>query len=227
MSKIEMPLSGGRTTVGVVRVGDTVRRPRCERAQFVHQLLLELAAGGFDGVPRFLGIDAQGRDVLSFLPGDVPAELGVFSPTQLGAAARLLRALHDATRASALRGNTDIVCHGDPSPCNTVFQDGLPYAWIDFDGACPGHPSEDLGYAAWLWLDIGNDECDPRTQGIRLAAFFSDYGAEPDIDPVVAVLAAQGRRRIRIDGPPGNRAWAAHCQVWTLRNRQALEMSLK
>jgi Ser/Thr protein kinase RdoA (MazF antagonist) len=56
----------------------------------------------------------------------------------LDAAARVLRALHDAIQVSDLRGSSEVVCHGDVSPCNAVFRDGLPYAWIDFDAASPG-----------------------------------------------------------------------------------------
>lgn len=57
----EVPLAGGRTTEGVVRVGDTVRRPTKARAPFVHELLRHLEARGFSGAPRFLecyGLDA-------------------------------------------------------------------------------------------------------------------------------------------------------------------------
>ena len=41
-----MPLSGGRTTVGVVRVGDTVRRPAPANAAFLLDLFDLLAAQG-------------------------------------------------------------------------------------------------------------------------------------------------------------------------------------
>jgi hypothetical protein len=36
----EIPLSGGRLTPGIVRVGNTVRRPAKGNAAFVHDLLL-------------------------------------------------------------------------------------------------------------------------------------------------------------------------------------------
>ena len=81
------------------------------------------------------------------------------------------------TPALGLRGATEVICHGDPCPCNAVFHDGLPYAWIDFDGAYPGPRSDDLGYAAWLWLDIGNDDWAPDVQQQRLAQIFADNGA--------------------------------------------------
>jgi Ser/Thr protein kinase RdoA (MazF antagonist) len=214
----EIPLTGGRTTVGVVRIGETVRRPQSAQSPFVHRLLKNLEASGFTGAPRFVGVDDREREILSFLPGDVPSNLGVFNDNQLDAAARLLRTLHDATQDSDLRGSSEVVCHGDASPCNAVFKDGLPYAWIDFDAASPGKRSEDFGYAAWLWLDIGDDEWTPEVQSRRLARFFAEYGAAPTIVPVQAVLDAQARLCNR-DG--GHKAWAERCRAWTERNLSA------
>ena len=210
---------GGRTISGVVRVGETVRRPQSAQSTFVHRLLQYLAASGFTGAPRFIGVDDRGREILSFLPGDVPSDLGMFTGAQLDAAARLLRALHNATQHSELRGGSEVVCHGDASPCNAVFKDGLPYAWIDFDAASPGTRSEDLGYAAWLWLDIGEDEWRPEVQARRLARFFAEYGAAHTVLPVQAVLDAQTRLSNR-DGP--HKAWAERCRIWTERNRLIL-----
>ena len=85
----EIPLTGGRTTTGVVRVGNTIRRPIDGRGPLAHNLLHHLERRGFNGAPRFLGIDDAGREILSFIPGFVPPELGYFTDTQLVAAARL------------------------------------------------------------------------------------------------------------------------------------------
>ena len=49
------------------------------------------------------------------------------------------------------------VCHNDLSPCNFVFRDEHPIAVIDWDAAAFGHPLDDLAYAVWMWLDIGNE----------------------------------------------------------------------
>ena len=38
----------------------------------VHALLRHLKTTSFDGAPRVLGIDAQGREVLTYVPGHVP-----------------------------------------------------------------------------------------------------------------------------------------------------------
>ena len=65
----EIPLLGGRLTSGIVQVGDTVRRPPKGNAAFVHDLLLFLEDQGFPFAPRLLGIDEQGREILSLWMG--------------------------------------------------------------------------------------------------------------------------------------------------------------
>ena len=62
-------MRGGRITNGVVRVGDEVRRPVGRHSGFVHRVLGALERAGFDGAPRFLGMDERGRERLSYLPG--------------------------------------------------------------------------------------------------------------------------------------------------------------
>ena len=71
MAGTETPLGGGNMNSGVVRVGDTVRRPAGPWTPAVHALLAHLHAAGFDGAPRPLGIDEQGREVLTFISGPV------------------------------------------------------------------------------------------------------------------------------------------------------------
>ena len=145
----EVPLSGGRITSGVVRVGDTVRRPVTASSAFVAELLGDLRRQGFTGAPRHLGFDSVGREILSYLHGWVPARFQRWTDPQVAAAGSLLRAFHDATRASRLAGRHPVVCHHDPGPNNTVFAKDVPVAFIDFDTAAPGDPLEDIGYMAW------------------------------------------------------------------------------
>ncbi|HJX46581.1 MAG TPA: hypothetical protein VJ375_01955, partial [Gaiellaceae bacterium] len=100
---IEMPLTGGDVTEGIVRVGNTVRRPRGPWASSVAAYLRHLELVGFDGAPRFLGIDEHGRDILDFVEGAVPSQ-PVVEPWAAGlpvltGVARLLRRLHEASAA--------------------------------------------------------------------------------------------------------------------------------
>jgi Ser/Thr protein kinase RdoA (MazF antagonist) len=228
MSDPEIPLQSGRTTPSVVRVGQTVRRPPRLTAEFVHVLLEHLAALGFDGAPRFLGTDDKGRDILSYIEGEVPAELGWHNDEVLVAAAQLIRKFHDATvgllghQAGAPR-RLEVVCHNDLSPCNCVFRAGIPIALIDFDTAAPGTRLMDLGYAAWLWLDLGDSDIDiaPEEQRRRLQLFIAAYGDEISVSSIKEaivyrqeLLAAEGEYSART----AMAQWARHCRNWTLAN---------
>jgi hypothetical protein len=66
MTRNEIPLEGGNASGGVVRTGDTVRRPAGPWTPAVHALLGHLRAAGFPGAPRPLGLDEHGREVLTF-----------------------------------------------------------------------------------------------------------------------------------------------------------------
>jgi hypothetical protein len=207
----EQPLAGGRVTAGVVRVGDTVRRPQGAHSPFVHELLGHLEEAGFDAAPRLLGVDEQAREVLSFIPGDVPPDLALFADDELCAAFRLLRRFHDATAGSALAGSAEVVCHGDVSPCNTVFRDGLPVGLIDFDAAAPGRRVDDVAYGLFLWLDLGNEDVPLADQRRRLELAASAYGMAVE-RALVCEIARQVEctaQRLRAQGRTSAAWWKA------------------
>lgn len=191
----EVSLTGGRLTQGVVRVGDTVRRPMAAHSPFVYRLLRHLEVVGFDGAPRVLEVDAQGREVLSFLEGWVPPNLDHFSDDTLVAAARLLRRLHDATARSELVGEHEVVYHNDPSPCNYVVVNGTPVAFIDFDHAAPGERLRDVAYAGWLWTLSADDGPPVLEQARRLRLMAESYGLGETSTLFDAVLDRQEENR--------------------------------
>jgi hypothetical protein len=173
----EIPLPAGRMTKGIVRRGDTVRRPTKASSPFVAKLLAHLESRGCAWAPRYLGEDERGRDVLSYFPGSTPAKWVHFPDTQLARAACILRQLHDLTRGSALAAGS-VVCHNDPGPNNFVFLDDAPVALIDFDMAAPGEPLEDLGYMAWSWCISSNPLRGPvATQAQQVRTLADAYGA--------------------------------------------------
>ena len=172
----ETPLGGGRETPGVVRVGDTVRRPSGPNAPFVHALLRHLEAVGFSGAPRILGVDDRGREILTYLPGAVILDGPPLSDAQLVDAAGLVRRLHEATAGTVLAGGAEVVRHMDLGPHNTVFDQARPIALIDWGDAAPGARLDDLADAVWCYGSIGPDGGPIAEQARRIAVFCQAYG---------------------------------------------------
>ncbi len=195
-------LAGG-TMATVARRGDLVRRSTGSWTPAVHALLTHLEAVGFDRAPRVRGVDQDGRELLTYLPGDVPRP-GRWRGDDdgLAAAGRLLRRYHDATATFAFDTVTgwdpffrqptstapEVVCHNDFAFYNCVFVDGRPWGMIDFDAAAPGSRLWDLGGTALGFIPVGEGAAADLAQQLRLLCGAYD-GPEP-----AAVLGAMERR---------------------------------
>ena len=198
MSESATPLNGGRMTPGVVKVDDAVLRPAGPASAFVARLLALYEQRGFVGAPRYLG-QRDGFDSFSFIPGSVPTRFQTWTDQQIAAAAALLRAMHDASRGSALAGRHRVVCHHDPGPNNTVFRGSEPVAFIDFDTAAPGSPLEDLGYMAWTWC-ISSKASAPTVefQAAQVRVLVDAYGlADGERCAVVDAILERQARNVR------------------------------
>jgi aminoglycoside phosphotransferase (APT) family kinase protein len=200
----EEALTGGNSN-SVVRVGDTVRRPAGPWTPSVHRFLTTLRDAGIVEVPEPLGLDEHGREVLSFLPGEVgnyPMPAWMWSPAIVQEVGALLRRVHDASVPIAhLAGHwqlpthhpVEVVCLNDVAPYNMVFQAGHLTGLIDFDTASPGPRIWDLAYLAYRLVPLGeyaddhSPAADARTQ--RLAALIGAYGYPFEPDAVVRVAA--------------------------------------
>lgn len=214
----EILLTGGRVTQGVVRVGNRVHRPQCANAEFIHTVLGHLADKQIPFAPHFHGIDQSGREILTYMEGIVPGDLGKYTQQQCATAAEIIRALHDALRDFPGCPDGMTVCHRDLSPCNFTFINGHPTAVIDWDAAAFGEPLDDLAYAAWMWLDVGNDENDPSEVLSGLSAMQNAYGA-----PSRAELCVRMRRQMARVGASifsteeqtlATRRWTENCRDW-------------
>ena len=237
MSEAEEPLLGGNASTGVVRAGDTVRRPAGPHTPAVHELLSYLHAAGFAGAPRPLGIDDRGREVLSFIPGTVPwpDRFDLLEPRQrLVKTAALIRGFHDAVAGFVppagarwqvlipAEGSCDIIAHHDLAPWNLVI--GRRWAFIDWDLAAPGTRLWDLAYAAHGFVPLS---ANPRWQrpdaGSRLRVFADAYGLdEAQRRELVPMLARRSRamyhflaERAAAGVQPWAGLWeAGHGQAW-------------
>jgi Ser/Thr protein kinase RdoA (MazF antagonist) len=164
--EIEQPFEDGNITA-VVRVGDTVRRATGPWTPAIHALLRHLETRGFDAAPRALGRDQDGREMLSYLPGQTaPASLqGIESDAVLAAVARLTRRYHDAVADFVAPSNAawqftvgaprtgDVICHNDIAPWNVVFDGAHPRGLIDWDFAAPAPRAWDIAYPLWVTTD--------------------------------------------------------------------------
>lgn len=178
----EVVLEGGNVG-GAVRVGDTVRRPTGPWTPAVHELLDHLAAAGLDAIPRVLGVDDQGREVLTYLPGRVvPIGVEDLSDAQLAAAARWLRRCHAAVADFPREARRwrfveralepgEIVCHHDSAMYNMSFDGDRLAGVFDWDTAGPGIPLDDLAMLAWNspLLRLGEDPA-AAAHGVRVIA---------------------------------------------------------
>ncbi|MGZ0148444.1 phosphotransferase [Kribbella sp. WER1] len=191
----ETLLLGGTANRGfVVRIGDTVRRPLRASSTATHALLEHLERVGFEGAPRLLGIDEQGREVLSYLPGETvqpPYPAWSMTDAALDSVAVLLREYHQAvadfrpaglTWAEPVPADyvTGLISHNDPNLDNVVFRDGAATALIDFDLAAPGSALWDVATAVRLWAPLRPEaDIDDVRRGRSLQRFrrFADaYG---------------------------------------------------
>ena len=192
----EVLLAGGTTNAGrVTRVGQTVRRPTRPTSDATIALLDHLEHVGFDGAPRYLGVDEQKRETLSYIRGAAPIAPHpewAFTDNALVSVGELLRRYHDAVSSFDPSGFTwphplpprfrhGLVSHNDPNLDNVIFEGGSAVALIDFDLASPGSAAWDLACAARLWVPLRDEQDLPAEIGdrtfTRLALLADAYGA--------------------------------------------------
>ena len=195
----EEVLHGGVANAGaVVRVGDHVLRPSNPHSVSIHRYLGELRRVGFAGASEPLGIDADGRERLRFIPGDVaipPYPMWVQADSALASVARLIRELHDASVGldhgeatwsdeMADPSGGDVMCHNDVCLENVVFRDGEAVALLDFDFAAPGRREFDLAAFARMCVPIDDDTNSARLgwravdRPTRLRLVCDEYGLD-------------------------------------------------
>ncbi|MFD1720219.1 phosphotransferase [Amnibacterium endophyticum] len=204
-------LSDSLRVVG--RIGSTVVRRTGWWSPAVHDLLAHLERTGFAESVRFLGLDADGNEVLTWIEG-VSGERAwaqVVPEAGLAEYARLIRRYHDAvqdymppadrewmTEAHGLRVG-EIITHGDVGPWNTVWRDGRAVGLLDWDQAGPRPALHDIGYALEYAAPFRDDAfCldhlahpAPPDRGRRMRLFAAAYGLDSVDGLVDAVIAQQ------------------------------------
>jgi hypothetical protein len=216
---------GGISTPGVVRVGDTVRRPLKPDADLVHALLQHFERSGFDGAPRYLGIDSKGRAILSFIDGFVPPNNGyTLDEEAVTAGARLLRTVHDLTESTRFADGSEVACHPNLSQPNFVFRDMSPIAIIDWDGTRPGPRRANLAEFLWAFVHPAvYGDSDPAAAMLRVAADAYGWSGESLVDDMLVTV-----RDFQdvVAGDPGAEQWGARELAYMERNADAFRAVL-
>lgn len=166
LNEQEERLSGGNVST-VYKKGNYVYRTQKDGSSNIHRLLRHLEAKGISEVPRFVGIDEQGREILTYLNGetaDYPLKSYMWSDEAIQDAARLMRRLHDASSDFEWSAewvpidNTpqplEVICHNDFAVYNTIFYEGKVSGIIDFDLAAPGPRAWDIVYALYTFVPL-------------------------------------------------------------------------
>jgi hypothetical protein len=235
----EQPLTGGNVTSGVVRVGNTVRRPSGPWSSSVHALLCHLAGVGYAGAPRSLGFDEQGRHVVEWVEGDCrhpylgPDDEGL----ALGAVGRIIREFHDAARgfvppADAVWNvviepdKANFICHHDLAGWN--FVDGVRRGvFIDWDTAAPGSALWDLAWAVHGFVQLDGSVSVALVMR-RLSHLANGYAlTEDERRNLVALLPTRARSMVELlrrghetGTQPWRRLWLeGHGETWQIIER--------
>lgn len=199
----------------VVQIGQTVRRSAGPWTPTIHALLAWIRVQGVNQIPIPLGIDAEGREIMSYLPGHTgEGENGawVWDEAVLSQAGVLLRAIHDASTNFPRSGMTwrlpahypdEVICLNDVAPYNMIGGFDVTgraqlTGFIDVDMASPGPRIHDLAYLAYRLCPFIEDEqttvnsldLDPLK---RLKKLVTAYGTDTGITTSTLLAAIPAR----------------------------------
>jgi hypothetical protein len=215
----KVKLTGGNVS-NVYRIGNTVHRDLKPTSHKIHALLKHLESKGFNEAPQFLGVDTDGREILTYIEGEAgnyPVKDYMWSNNALKAIAEMLRRYHDSISDFPLDktwqaidntpSNHEVLCHNDFAIYNIIFKDKKPIAVIDFDNAGPGPRLWDIAYTLYTCIPLSRynlsntleatvlydsvQDADRMKQRVEL--FFEAYGEPIDENYLEMVV-------LRLDG---------------------------
>jgi Ser/Thr protein kinase RdoA (MazF antagonist) len=212
----EQSMPGGRTSRAVL-IGGVVHKPASASTPAVHALLRHLEAAGFDGAPRVLGFDDEGRQMLSYLPGEMlgdqdPWPAWALTDSMLVQVGRWLRRVHDLsadfTPPPGAQWFVDspmqpgwIYGHQDASPYNAVVDGDRLVGFFDWDIAGPSSPEIDIAFSALLWVPLAvepGELTDDAERSRRLRVLLDAYGYEADRQVFGMAVADRARRQAAV-----------------------------
>lgn len=223
-------LAGGMSGAEVLRVGQTVRRPWQPWSRSVHEYLKHLKGQGITEVPEPQGHDGEGREVLSYLPGNNsgrPLTPVILSGDGLEQVGSLLRRIQKASEGFRCAPDSEwqfaigapdkgqSMAHGDCGPWNMLWEGGRLSGLIDWDNCHPGAPLDNFAVACWFLVPLQSDSRARANgfegaidRGLRLHRFANACGLEVGT-LLDAVLVAQETQATRLEtlGKRGLEPW--------------------
>jgi hypothetical protein len=216
----EETLPGGNTD-GAVRVGSVVHKKAAPWTPTVHALLRHLEHAEVDGVPRALGFDEQGRQMLTYLPGEMIGDrtawpAWAYADSTLIQVGQWIRRVHDATANFIpppderwFTGSTMqpgwIVGHQDAAPYNAVMDGDRLVGFFDWDIASPSPREFDLAFSALLWVPLTAPSADEQAgaHGIgdrsrRFHLLLDAYRYDGDRSVFGPAIVQRGRRQASV-----------------------------
>ncbi|HEY7177490.1 MAG TPA: phosphotransferase [Micromonosporaceae bacterium] len=201
-----------------MRIGGVVHKGTAPWTPSVHALLRRLESANVDGVPRVLGFDEQGRQMLTYLPGEVIGDRvvlpsWVYADSTLVQVGEWMRRIHDATAVfvppEEERWFTGrkmrpgwIVGHQDAAPYNAVMDGDRLVGFFDWDTASPSPRDDDLGFSALLWVPLTapDNGAQPRSHDVtdlsrRLHLLLDAYRYDGDRRAFGAAVVQRARRQ--------------------------------
>ena len=204
-----------------------------------------LEAVGFKGAPRFLGVDSQGREVLSYIPGTAVVEPypdWALTDEALVSVAELLRAYHDAASTfdpspyswapsppDGFAG--DIVTHNDVEARQRRLPRRSGSRAHRLRPRRPGSRAWDVACAARLWAplrpDIHISDARRRRKFERFRLFVDSYGMNDSDRLKVAEGVGQNYKwfyhLIKTNAASGHAAFA---ELWSVKTRPRAELTM-
>lgn len=216
----EQILPGGNTD-GAVLIDGVIHKAASPSTPTVHALLRHLERSGIDGVPRALGFDERGRQMLSYLAGEAIGDRDQWPPwayadLTLSQVGRWLRRIHDSTAdfeppecetwfACPAWQPGMIVGHQDAAPYNAAMDGDRLVGFFDWDTAGPSSRESDIAFSALLWVpltaagkgeQLDGEKIDDRSR--RLHLLLDEYGYDGDRSAFGAVVVQRALRQAEV-----------------------------
>jgi hypothetical protein len=164
-------------------------------------------------IPRVLGRDEQGREVLTYLPGQVvDIDTETLSAGQIVSLVNWTRSFHEAVTGFSHPGpwryfavaEPTLIGHNDIALYNACFDGDTLAGVFDWDLAGPTTPLLELAFIAWncvpLWADIASGQAAARLS--LIASAYGGAGATPRIGARQILHAVPNRIQLMLDWIP-------------------------